>query len=89
MIEFLLSNLLTIIPLLLSMVGIGYGTFQKSGANKAKAEAALQKVKAESEKTRAELSEAILDVVIKSNQEAEKAVKDAKLKASIDRNHFS
>lgn len=88
MIAFILSNLTTLIPIILGLFGITYGAISGKVAAKAKDDAAQQAKVAKHQTKRAEVAEDTRDYLIMSEKIEEKKVSRAITQAKINRDAF-
>jgi len=82
-------DLLSLLPWLTTLAGIVWGFFAHTGKQKAEKDAAHEKLRADGEKSRAEVSEKIANTVINLQRSNEKVVNDAVKEAMRDRDYFS
>ena len=88
-IDFLAGSWTTLLPILVGLFGGLFGVYQKSGKDKAKAEAAHKDMQYKGEKVRADISDETLAAIIEQQKKTDRVIHEKIKIAAHKRNHFS
>ncbi len=86
--SFILEHLFTIIPVLLGLLGGGFGMYKSKQANTAKKQAILSDTKAKKEEDARLIAEKTTDILIERQVTDEVTINEAKAEAKLDRTKF-